>query len=292
MPQKIYSLAQKVALSLCDYHKHEGISCQEKEDINVGHHSVVTNADIFSQNLIINELQDLLPDNYFITEEKSEEKYRLIKENNLSQVKTSNITIVDPLDGTSQWVNGLYEWSISIGTMKAGNHVYGTIVAPKVLGGLGVYGGRGIGVISQVGREEMKVPKLTNYKELSKSVVYIGPDIFFLPQYSNFVQSFSAKVRSTSSVGSCALGLALVSIGRVDAIVQPVQSCWDWAGGYPLIEEVHGKMLFYHYRNGKPVRLKSPDIESYHPSLRQTAFIAGKENIVEYLWDLLQQKWL
>lgn len=264
---------------------------REKEDVNVGHHSVVTKADLAAQGLILQELSKANPNTFFLTEEKTEEEFKLIVPSNLHELDTQLVKIIDPLDGTSQYAAGLYEWSVSLGEFNSGVHEGGVIAAPKVLDGLMIWGQRGRGVYAEVGNKEFICTISKESKKLKDAVVLIGPDLFFLKPFSKFLHTFSEQVRTTNCVGSCALGLALVALGKIDALIQPVQCPWDWGAGYPLVEEAGYQTLFYHYRNGKLEQLSKPDIESYDPVKRNTAFMAGRSEIVEGLWAILEKTW-
>jgi myo-inositol-1(or 4)-monophosphatase len=266
---------------------------EEKDDKNVGHHAIVTAADLRSQEIILDRLTTDWPYARFITEEKAATRHRdvVLSDQNLDELgKLELVYGVDSLDGTSQFNNQLYEWSISVGVMRRGTHVGGAIYAPMVRGGLLVVGEPGRVSSAEDGGawEATRVWK----SEVKKSVIYVGPDLFFLPQFKDFLYAFSPQVRTTIGVGSCALGMALVAAGRVDALVEPVQCPWDWFAGYPLVEAAGGKVLFYHYRKGYPTVMERPDPPSYSTVHRNTAFIAGNPAIVDWLWELLQEKWV
>lgn len=274
---------------------------EEKGDLNVGHHAIVTKDDVGAQGLILEHLSAGFGGAFFITEEKEHAgrfKEKLLTDERLSLFYNSLVFLVDPLDGSSQKNNELYEYSVSIGTAINGEHVNGAIYAPDVRGGLIVSGTRGGGV-SVVERNLFKNTEgRVAANPIKKSVVLVGVDLFILPQFSRFLYEFSPQVRTTNSIGSCALGLALVAAGRVDAIVQPVQCPWDWSAGYPLVEEAGGKFQFYYYGDGKNQRnensvapLKRPDLLSYSSEKRNTAFIAGNPKTVDWLFETLQRTW-
>lgn len=272
----------------------------KKGDANLAHHAIVTAADRDAQKAIFKKLHAQFPNAFFIMEEKID-KYnaKVITNESLSQIlENGSLTFgIDPLDGTSQFKNKLYEWSISVGVMKNGKHTGGAIISRGVLNGITVIGEKTKGVYcieeSDLVTFEKKISEIrVSNREPKNSMVYIGVDPFFMPAYNRFKNKAGKVCRTMNSVGSCALGLALVAAGRVDALVQPVQSCWDWFAGYPLVEEAGGKFLFYHYRNGKPVIMEKPDIASYDLVERNTAFIAGNPKLVNLLWELLEKNWI
>ena len=174
--------------------------------------------------------------------------------------------------------------------MERGLHVGGVISAPEVLGGFTAVGERGKGVfIRERGEGLRPVIRITG-RPFRESVVFLGLDMHFLPQFSDFNRRAASEVQTTSST-TCALGLAYLAAGRIDAFGQPAQAPWDWAAGYPLIEEAGGIFQFYHYREGAVAPLSGPDIHSYDPVKRNAAFIAGQADLVRRLFALLQETW-
>ncbi|MDE2015278.1 MAG: hypothetical protein KGI72_01995 [Patescibacteria group bacterium] len=277
---------------------------EEKGDPNVGSHAIVTKTDVGAQDWILENLHMQFPHAYFITEEKPRKKsssgYRIITDKSLTYpILDNKIYGVDPLDGTSTFNSDLYEWSVSIGLRdEKGVHVGGGISAADVRGGLLAFGERGKGVFVQEGRYP-PLPTKVRKCNVKGSMVYIGPDIFFLRQFSRFLNKFSGEVRTTNCNGSCALGLALVAAGKIDAFVQPVQCPWDWFAGYPLVEEAGGKFIFYHYGDRKnqrtstiPTIIENPDILSYSSERRNVAIIAGQTDLVDWLFEQLQRYWI
>jgi len=120
--------------------------------------------------------------------------------------------------------------------------------------------------------------------------MFSGVGLDYLSDYNRFVNHMTHVVLMNKSVGSCALGLAAVAAGRADALVQPAQRPYDWFAGYPLVEEAGGKVQFYHYRDGAIVALDKPDLPSYMNRL-ETAFIAGRPDMVDWLFELLVREW-
>lgn len=271
---------------------------EEKGDENVGHHAIVTKTDIAAQDFILHHLSKKFPSAKFITEEKAGGFGRvIITDRDLASAQNGLVFGVDPVDGTSQVNKKLYEYSVSIGAMIDGRHIGGAIYAPDVRGGLLVFDrGSGTRVLE---RNDITSQKTSVAKNgIKKSVVLVGVDLFILPQFNRFLYEFSPQVCTTNSIGSCALGLALVAAGRVDALVQPVQCPWDWFAGYPLVEKSGGKVQFYYYGDGKNQRrangivpLEKPDLLSYSSEKRNTAFIAGNTELVDWLFETLRRTW-
>lgn len=268
--------------------KHE----EEKGDVNVGHHSIVTAEDVASQKLILEVLSTEFPLARFITEEKDEHP-AILPDTELQNLFSIGLAFgVDPIDGSSTYGRGLYEWSVSIGVMENGRHTGGAIYAPSV--GILISTSQDDVPVSwnnSILEKPIKIPQLKNDRPRKNSMVLVGPDIFFLTQFHNLLSIVGRQVRTMNANGSCALALALTVLGKVDGLIQPVQCPWDWFGAYPMLETIGGRIIFYHYRNGKPVRLEKPDLPSYSSQQRNTAFIAGTPQMAEWLWEQLVEHW-
>ena len=265
-----------------------------KDDANVGHHAIVTAGDLASELYILGELSSAHKNVRFLTEEGGLDLLRTIIFGQSDYTEIANHPLVfgiDPIDGTSQFERDLYEWCISIGVMRNGVHVGGAIYAPEVNRGVLVAGERSTGTFVSRGTQADVVRCSVIDRPSRDRLVAFGPDIFFMPAFSRFVIETSKKVRTTNGTGSCPLGLALVATGQLDALVQPVQSPWDWFAGWPIVEAAGGKMIFYHYKDGVPVRIETIGPDAYSPTKRNVAFIAGGPECAEELFEDLQTYW-
>jgi myo-inositol-1(or 4)-monophosphatase len=266
---------------------------EEKGDPNVGHHAIVTRSDTGAQKFILTQLASEFPEARFIGEEKSDIlRDRIVRQNQLDTlVEEPLVIIVDPIDGSSSYKKTIEEWGVSIGPIFQGlHHQGGAIYCPDVRDGMLVYGERGKGVFLREGRDNPR-PVSVVKQTRKNAYIYIGPDIFFmLDRFGRFLNAASKEIRTTNCSGSCVMSLAKVAAGKVDALIQPVQCPWDWAAGFPLVEEAGGKFLFYNYESGRPEQIERTTAV-YSPVQRNAAFIAGAPDIVDWLWELLQKHW-
>jgi myo-inositol-1(or 4)-monophosphatase len=260
-----------------------------KFDVGYSHSASSTSADALSQMLILRGLRIKFPNAHILTEEKpgsEDHRSNLITLDRLDKMMTGTTFGVDPIDGTSEFKNGLYEWALSIGVMQDGVHTGGAIYAPAIRGSVLVAGERGRGVfLSEAGKKLRKVR--VSSRTAKEVVIYIGCDFHWLEGFNAFGKSFAKVVNRTKSTGSCAVGLAMVFAGKVDVSIPTVQKPWDWFAGYPLVEEAGGKFQFYHYREGKIEPLAKPDLAGYTPDRPNLAFIAGNPKLVDWLFELL-----
>lgn len=264
-----------------------------KGDEFVGHHAIITRADVLAQTIILETLLDRVPDDYFIAEEKAEDprlSARILTAENFLRHLGGEVFGVDAVDGSSQHDRLLSEWSVSVGLMEAGVHTMGAIYAPDVRGGLLVIGARDHGAyVAERGKPFQKVV-VERGRAPSDAMLNYGVDFPLFPEYDRFLHNVSHHFRTTKSVGSCALGLALVACGRVDVLVQPTQRAWDWFAGRLLVEEAGGKVQFYKIRERGVILVKSLQPEDYDPTKKDLGLVAGVPKLVDELSaQLIQQ---
>ncbi len=271
------------------------LKSEKKFDAGYGHVATTTAADHIAQRMILRFLSRRSHQARFLTEEKAEKMdakivQGVITAKDFHTIAQGVVYGIDPIDGTSMFKNRLWEWSSSVGVMVDGQHIGGAIFAPMLRGGILLVGERGKGVMMFENSGKVKSRPVVPFNQKPKdSVVYIGPDIFFLNKFAPFMSEIGPQLRTMNCTGSCAVGLAYVAAGRIDALIQPAQKAWDWFAGYPLVEGVGGKMQCYHYRDGAIVPLNAPDIASYDPSCPNMAFIAGVPSLVDFLFETLKK---
>ena len=153
---------------------------------------------------------------------------------NEDRLRCSRIWLVDPLDGTNEYVEGIPEWYISIALMEDGGLVAGGIFNPQT-GDL-IYGSREIGVICRNGKAHHAGLKSLSREALvlaSRSEVKRGE-----------WKRFSDGPFQTLAMGSVAYKLALVASGKADATWTLVpKNEWDVAAGVALLQFAQGYSL-------------------------------------------------
>lgn len=194
------------------------IDAELKEERN----DPVTAADLAIDKVLREEL--LRDGEGWLSEETVDDKERLDKE---------YVWIVDPLDGTREFVEGIDEWCISIGLCRGGRPVAGGICNPSRgetfigwIGGGVLLNGRPVGVTARGGLDGATV--LASRSEVKRG------------QWEQFADSPFEVI----AMGSVAYKLARVSAGLDDATFTLVpKSEWDIAAGVCLVQAAGGKVL-------------------------------------------------
>ncbi|WBU56193.1 inositol monophosphatase family protein [Paracoccus sediminicola] len=144
--------------------------------------------------------------------------------------------VIDPIDGTAPFLNGLPGWCVSIGLRDASGPLLGAIYAP-VLDEL-YLGGRGQGATLNG-----KPVRVTDRFDLSTGLLGIGANDRIDPaRFGRFCQDLSAQGIAHVRYGSGALMLAFVAAGRLVGYCEPRMSIWDCLAGYALIEAAGGRV--------------------------------------------------
>lgn len=268
----------------------------KKMDDYVGHHAVVSGLDTKSQKLILNFLGERFPGMRFLTEEKVVGMHhrRILPVAPTEDDLGNSIAVVDPLDGSSSRIRHHWEWSVSVGHLVSREFSGGAVVAPALNGGISAVGQVGIGTWYRMGRSKWTRAKIRD-RAIEDYYILLGPDLLFnekgLRDTRDFIPAVARSARTVNVTGSSPLGLIAVVAGIADAIVQPVQCPWDFAAGAPCVCAAGGKVIWWHYRSGKPVRMGTPDLATFRKDTRATAYIAGAPRAAEWLFKLLVKHW-
>jgi myo-inositol-1(or 4)-monophosphatase len=154
-------------------------------------------------------------------------------EDDLARLDARRVWVVDPLDGTREFVSGIPEWSISIGYVEDGEAVAGGICNPAT--GELVLGARGLGVT--LNGEPTQV---SDRPGLAGALVLGSRSEVRRKEWEGYTEGLF-ELRPT---GSVAYKLALVAAGRADATwtLTPKHE-WDVAAGAALVLAAGGQVL-------------------------------------------------
>jgi myo-inositol-1(or 4)-monophosphatase len=183
-----------------------------------------------------------------------------------SRLEHSEVWIVDPLDGTREFVEGIPEWCVSIGYAVDGVPLAGGILAPTR--GLRVLGAVGHGVEVEGTDSSTPMPTLAGALVLaSRSEARRG-------EWAPFFQT-PVAVRV---MGSVALKLGMVGAGLADATWTLVpKNEWDVAGGAAIVHAAGGVTVD---PAGRPVRFNQP-------STLMPGFVATRADLIDDVMALI-----
>ncbi len=187
---------------------------------------LVTDADLASQRLITERLEQAFPKHTLLAEEEgvgpdASRPWRWI---------------VDPLDGTINFAHGFGFWSVSIALEHAGTLVVGVVHNPLT----GDMYSAALGHGSTWNGQPIRVSRT---ERLAESLIAtalptdIRPDADLQMAY---LRQFSMGTHSVRRTGSSALNLAIVAAGGFDVCYATFMNPWDAAAGVILVREAGG----------------------------------------------------
>jgi myo-inositol-1(or 4)-monophosphatase len=191
-----------------------------------GPQDFVTKADRAVEELIIRHLSAAFPDDGFVGEEGIESSQGRSEE--------SPIWIVDPIDGTANFVQGRSEWCVSIGLVRSGQPTLGVIYHPSADELFSAAVGHG------ASRDGMPI-RVSSRATLAQATIALEYSLKTPP--SAHLAHVGAVLGAGSEYrrnGSAALSLAHVADGRLDGFVELHVYAWDVAAGMLLIAEAGG----------------------------------------------------
>lgn len=224
-------------------------------------HNLVTHVDKSAEKQIIETLSKLIPESGFIAEEGTSTKVG----------ETFN-WIVDPLDGTTNFIHGIPLYSVSIALKKDNELVLGVIYEPN---------------LDECFYTWKNAPTYLNGKEVRvSSIPQIDHSLFAtgFPYYDyskldNFMQLFVYLMQNSRGVrrlGSAAVDLAYVACGRYEGFYEYGLSPWDVAAGILLVQNAGGKTYDFsggnNYLFGKEIVAVNPLISEEFKTVIQEYF--------------------
>jgi len=191
-----------------------------------GRHDFATEADRRAEALIAEMLTTLVPGSLVVGEELSPTAAR----------RSGVVWIVDPLDGTTNFLHGYPQYAVSIAAVRDG--VLSAAVVHDVPRGLVYRAARGHG--AWLGRARLAVSPISDPRH---SLVGTGFPFRNLDLLEPYLRQFATVTRAASGIrraGSAAIDLADLAAGRFDAFWEPALAPWDVAAGVLLVREAGG----------------------------------------------------
>ncbi len=249
---------EEIIMQVVDLAKEVGIYLREEQkklksdDIEKkGQHDFVSYVDKTAEQKLVNQLKIILPDAGFIAEENSVER-----------IDKDIMWIIDPLDGTTNYIHGMSPFAISIGLMKN----------QKMIGG----------VVYEVGLDECFYAWKDSYAFLNgnkinvssttlleDSLIATGFPYYDYSRLEPFMTTLSYFIQNTHGVrrlGTAATDLIYVACGRIDGFYEYGLSPWDVAAGAFIVQQAGGIVSDYNgdsnYIFGKEILASNKGIYS------------------------------
>lgn len=206
---------------------------------------LVTEVDHYSEQYLITALHHAYPDHAILSEEQGQ------------QIGYSEyLWVIDPLDGTTNYSQGLPIFSISIALQYRGQTIMGVVYAPIMDQMFTAIQGKG----AFLNGKPIAVAQKT---ELGQCVLATGfpYDRATHPDNNlNYFAHFAPRVRGIRRMGSAAYDLCNVALGALDGYWELNLSIWDVAAGALLVEEAGGKVAYLPKKRGVSLVAGNPAI--------------------------------
>jgi len=225
--QNICTSVQEIALSAGKFIRDERQKLTFSDVETKSKSSLVTYVDKSAEKMIVDSLRKLLPDAGFYTEEGT-----------AGNSGEPLMWIIDPLDGTTNYIHGIFPCSVSIGLIENGEPV--------------------LGVVYEIGLNELfyawkDSPAYLNGNEIKVSETFRSEDALIgtgfpycdfdrLEDYIDVLRHLMKNTRGLRRLGSAAADLCYVAAGRFDAFFEHALNSWDVAAGAFILQQAGGKV--------------------------------------------------
>lgn len=228
--QTILNQILPTVLSVGEFQLAEQMRIAQSEILEKGRHQLVSFVDIESEKRLVQACSKAMPDSVFVAEENHSSLLNMAFER--------PIWIIDPLDGTTNYLHKMDVFSISVALVIDRKVQLGIVHCPALKRTYSALRGQGAYLNN-------KAIHCSNTQFLDESLIATGfPYYNFdkVEQYLELLKQFMEKTRGLRRLGSAAIDLAMVAAGNFDAFFEMNLSPWDVAAGALLVEEAGGKV--------------------------------------------------
>lgn len=225
--EKLTTAAKKIIKKTAKFIESEYGNVAKHKIEHKGLNDLVSYVDKTAEQILVKDLSVLFPKATFVTEEAT-----------IENQKSEYMWIIDPLDGTTNFLHNIPHFSVSIALVHHNEPILG--IVHDITRNECFWAFKGSG--TYINDKQVKV---SQSKELLTSVLGMG---FPYRKYTNMkavaesLEYFLKNTRGLRRIGSAALDLAYVAAGRLDAFYEVNLNAWDVAGGIILVREAGGKV--------------------------------------------------
>jgi myo-inositol-1(or 4)-monophosphatase len=212
--------------------------------------SLVSYVDVESEKMLVNALKEIVPEASFLTEEQT-----------VATANTEYRWIIDPLDGTTNFIHKVPVYSVSVALYQGDNAL--------------------VGVVYEANRDECfyahhqggafcngnKI-EVTRATKLADTLIATGfpfENFKYIDKYVHALRNMMIHTRGVRRLGSAAADLAYVAMGRFDGFFEYNLNAWDVAAGILLVKEAGGTVSDFSngdgYLFGREILACAPGIQ-------------------------------
>ena len=216
-------VVRKAAAYVQEHHRsRESIRVEKK-----GRQNFVTEVDKRTEEILVEGLSEILPESGFITEEgtsqREAETYRWV---------------IDPIDGTTNFIHGAYPFAISVGLTEADEPVAGVVYEFGLDETFCAWKGGG----AWLNGRRIHVSDVATVNESLIATGFPYTDFRYLEEFMGSMEYFMRNSNGLRRLGSAATDMAYVACGRYDSFYEYGLHPWDIAAGILLVREAGGEV--------------------------------------------------
>lgn len=227
---------QPLTLRVCQVAREAGAYIKkERENFSVDKverkhaHDYVSYVDKGSEERIVHALRELLPEAGFITEEGL-----------ATHADEQLLWVVDPLDGTTNFIHGFAPYAVSIALIRGTELLIGVVY--EIVSDECFYAWRSGG--AYLNGQPLQVSKSAIDDALLCLQLPYNSDAY-KPVIQRLINHFYGRVGSIRMLGSAAIALCYVAAGRLDAYAERYIGQWDYMAGALIVKEAGGCVTNY-----------------------------------------------
>lgn len=225
--EKLCTASKSIIKQTGLYIKQEALSFSSEKVESKGMHDFVSFVDKTAEKQLVEALKKLLPEAGFIAEEQTE-TYRGEQYN----------WIIDPLDGTTNFIHGLMPYAVSVALMDNDELILGIVY--EISRDEMFYAWKGSK--AYLNGNEISVTKASKVSDILIATGFPYYDYKRLPQFMETLDYFMRNSHGLRRLGSAATDLVYVACGRFDAFYEYSLSPWDVAGGAFIVQQAGGRV--------------------------------------------------
>ncbi len=221
--------------------------------------NLVTKYDKMIQDFLFAELEKIVPGCKFLGEEGDDNKV----------LTDGYCFIIDPIDGTTNFIKGFQHSAISVGLAKDREMIMGVVLDPDLNNVFYAEKGKGAFLNGK--------PIHTSDCSLDKSLVLFGTCPYeheLAHKTFELTEKIFYKAVEVRRAGSAALDICYVASGKADLYYEMILRPWDWAGASLILSEAGGKATTFEKQELDANKI--------------TSFVCGNERVLEEFYEILQ----
>lgn len=226
---KVQWLAREVGRFIYD----ERLKFTASDIIHKGKSDMVTYVDKTAESRIVEALREILPNSGFIAEEGTAsdngEKYRWV---------------IDPLDGTTNYIHGISPYAVSIALLEGEEVVMGVIYEISLDEMFYAWKDS----CAYLNGREIHVSKAATTSEALIATGFPYSDFSMLEKYMETMNYFMRNSHGMRRLGSAAADMAYVAAGRFEAFYEYALHPWDVAAGIIILKQAGGRVCDFNGR--------------------------------------------